>query len=319
MLGAIVRDRGAAPRPGKPGGVVERARHSLAIDPLAPVSEHPRGPQGLAYDDPDNLMLWWGMGALTPWQTVVESTDEMTKYDLWDTELFGDFKPFEPIVKSSTPATVRGLARSLAPQLNLGLLSEANTYTWRSHEAMLSTAQDFRKGQASQQHHVWQATFSPDAQVFTTHPRTRPSRECPGTRTPTTGRAARRCPRSAQVRNVNVSIYAPLFASDAALQGSYMPYTHAYLPQDHFDEVRHVGQLDVRPVRRRLPGDLLVARAALGHLRPRDDRHRRPDEAVRARRRRRAERRVDHRDQLEGRRRLVRRLPGCDRGHGRPS
>src|SRR5206468_7581999 len=37
---------------------------------------------------------------------------------------------------------------------------------------MLSTVQDFRKGQASQQHHVWQATLSPEAQVFTTHPRT---------------------------------------------------------------------------------------------------------------------------------------------------
>lgn len=241
VLEAIVRDVGEAPSAGGPGGLVERARHSLSIDPLADVTDLPEGPQGLAYDDPANLMLWWGMGALTPWQTVVESTDEMTKYNLWDSELFSDFKPFEAIVKASSPETVRSLARSLAPQLNIGLLSEANTYTWRSSGAMLSTAQDFRKGQAAQQQHVWQATFSPDAQVFTTHPRTatEPGVEWHANSDDWTGSAS--LPRSAQVKNVNISIYAPLFASKDVLQGSYQPYTHAYLPQDHFDEVTDSG------------------------------------------------------------------------------
>ena len=237
VLAEVVADRGPAPSTDDPGGVVERARHSLEIDPLAPVTDDPEGPMGLAFDDPDNLMLWWSMGGLTPWQTVVESTSEMTKYDLWRAELFSDFAPFEPLVKAASPETIRALARSLAPQLNLGLLSEANTTTWRSPGAMLSTVQDFRKGQASQQHHVWQATFSPNAQVFTTHPRTptEPGVKWHATSEDWTGNAS--LPRSAQDRNVNISIYAPLFSSDEELRGSYQPYTHAYLPQDHFDEV----------------------------------------------------------------------------------
>ncbi len=237
VLGEIVADDGDRPTADDPGGIVERARHSLPIDPLAPVTPDPAGPDGLAFDDHDNLMLWWGMGALTPWQTVVESTAEMTKYNLWASELFSPFKPFEPIVKASPPETVRNLAQSLAPQLNIGLLSEVNTYTWRSDGTMLSTAQDYRKGQASQQHHIWQATLSPDAQVFTTHPRTPTEAGTPWHENTDdwTGNAS--MPRSAQVRNVNISIYAPLFASEDVLQGSYQPYTHAYLPQDHFDEV----------------------------------------------------------------------------------
>jgi hypothetical protein len=241
VLGKIVHDNGPAPKPGDPGGVVEKARHSLPIDPLAPVTPNPPGPEGLAFDDHDNLMTWWGMGALTPWQTVVESTAEMTKYDLWSNELFSDFKPFEGLVKAASPDTIRALAHSLAPQLNLGLLSEANTYTWRSGGAMLSTAQDFRKGQASQQHHIWQATFSPDAQVFTTHPRTptEPGVSWHSNTDDWTGSAS--LPRSAQVRNVNISIYAPLYPSDKELRGGYMPYTHAYLPQDAFDEVTSEG------------------------------------------------------------------------------
>lgn len=241
VLAEVVDDDGDAPSDGDVGGVVERARHSLPLDPLAEVTPDPEGPFGLEFDDPDDLMVWWGMAALTPWQTVVPTTDEMTRYDLWSAELFSDFKPFEPLVKAATPDTIRALARSLAPQLNIGLLSEANTYTWRNGDSMLSTVQDFRKGQASQQHHVWQATLSPDAQVFTTHPRT-PTE--PGVRWHSnsddwTGNAS--LPRSGQFRNVNVSIYAPLFPSEDTLQGSYQPYTHAYVPQDHFDEVTQEG------------------------------------------------------------------------------
>lgn len=237
VLTKIVHDAGAAPSKGDVGGIVEKARHSLKLDPLAPVTPNPEGPMGLAFDDHDNLMTWWGMAALTPWQTVVETTDEMTKYNLWASELFSDFKPFQAIVQAESPETVRSLARRLAPQLNIGLLSEANTYTWRSGGAMLSTVQDFRKGQASQQHHVWQATFSPDAQVFTTHPRvaTQPGVAWHENTDDWTGNAS--LPRSAQVRNVNISIYAPLFQSKDVLQGSYQEHTHAYLPQEKFDEV----------------------------------------------------------------------------------
>ena len=178
------------------------------------------------------------MAALTPWQTVVETTSEMTKYDLWSNELFSDFKPFEPIVKAATPETVQSLARSLAPQLNIGLLSEANTYTWRSGGAMLSTAQDFRKGQASQQHHVWQATFSPDAQVFTTHPRTPTEPGVPWHENTDDWTSNASLPRSAQVRQrQHLDLRAAVRRPTRSCAGSYMPYTHAYLPQDHFDEV----------------------------------------------------------------------------------
>lgn len=242
VVSDILTSRGDAGSPDDAGGAVERARHSLAIDPLAPVAADPEGPMGLAFDDPDNLMTWWGMGALTPWQTVVETTGEMTTYDLWKAELFSDFAPFEPIVKSSPPDQVRALAQSLAAQLNLGLLSEANTYTWRSPGAMLSTAQDFRKGQASQQHHIWQATFSPQAQAFTTHPRvaTPPDTAWHSNTDDWTGSAT--LPRSVQYRNVNITMYAPGFRSDQELRGSYMDYTHAYLPQDAFDEVARSGR-----------------------------------------------------------------------------
>lgn len=241
VLAEVLRDFGDPPTPTDVGGTVELARHSLEIDPLAPVSANPSGPMGLAFDAPENLMTWWGMAAMTPWQTVVESTNEMTAYGMWEAELFAPFKPFEGIVKNATPDTVRQLAASLAPVINIGLLSEANTYTWRSETAMLSTAQDYRKGQASQQHHIWQATLGPNAQVFTTHPRTatEPGVKWHSNSDDWTSNGA--LPRSVQHRNVNITMYAPLFASSEHLQGGYQDYTHAYFPREHFDEVVSVG------------------------------------------------------------------------------
>ena len=241
VLGAIHdAASGAATEP-----TVERARHSLALDPLAEVSDSPEAPMGLAFDDHDNLMTYWAMAAMTPWQTVIESTDEMTAYNLWDSKLFAPFAPFRPIVEAADADTVRGLARSLAPQLNIGLLSEANTYTWRSggtaQRAMLSTVQDYRKGQASQQHHIWQATLSSEAIVFTTHPRVPTEAGVPWRSNSDDWTGGASMPRSAQHENLNVSIYAPLYASGDNLQGSYVESTHAYFPQERFDEVTTVG------------------------------------------------------------------------------
>ena len=194
VLSAIVGDAGSPATDGDPGGAVELARHSLALDPLAPVVDAPVGPEGFAFDDPEDLMVWWGMGALTPWQTVVESTDEMTRYDLWDTELFSPFEPFEPIVKSSTPGTIRGLARSLAPQLNVGLLSEANTYTWRGAGRCSRPRRTSARVRRASSTTSGRRRSRPTPRCSRPTPAPPPSPASRGTRTARTGPATHRCP-----------------------------------------------------------------------------------------------------------------------------
>ena len=87
---------------------VEMARHSLAIDPLAPVVDAPAGPEGLAFDDPENLMVWWGMARAHP---MADGGRDARRDDEATTcghrAVQPDFKPFEPIVKAATPETVR--------------------------------------------------------------------------------------------------------------------------------------------------------------------------------------------------------------------
>ena len=78
----------------------------------------------------------------------------------------------------------RSLAYDLRCLINVGLLSDVDTVTWRSADAMLSSAQDYRPGCFGQQYHAWQATLDEDAVVFTTLPGNEPR---PGNQTLTQG------------------------------------------------------------------------------------------------------------------------------------
>lgn len=106
-----------------------------------------------------------------------------------------------------------------------------------------SSALDYRKGSFGAQQHAWQATFDANAVVFTTHAFRPPIRstnwyEDTETGSYWTGEAS--LPRSAQHENVAIHMYAPQYpaASPPPLDFfRYQPYTHAYFPQDHFDEV----------------------------------------------------------------------------------
>lgn len=218
---------------------VVRQRQSIPIDPHEPISPNPTPAYGLGYDDP---MVWWGMGAMFAWQVVPMSVDLITTYNLFDTDNFQDVAVLRPIVENSTIPDLQALALQLATAVNAGLSSEVNSYTWRAPDVMLSTAQDWRKGQRSEQGHIMQATLDIDALVFHQHPAKPPPATEAEARSNTsyywTGQGA--TPRSLQHERVNVSIYAPQYENSPGNPIPYLryeDYTHAFFPTEHFDEV----------------------------------------------------------------------------------
>lgn len=220
---------------------VVRQHQSLPLDPLAPVTAAPVAPYGLTFEGEDALMTWWAMGAQFPWQMAPASAKAMQDFDLWQSSNFRQAAALEPIVEIASPAVLRLIARFLAVAVNPGLLSEVDTYTWRSDDVMLSAAQDWRPGQRSEQAHVWQATLDTEALVFTNHPRSGvPSKADPEAREGYwTGEAS--LPRVAQEGRTLVAVYAPQYPS-LPLGGSgygfgYEAYTHAFFPTERFDEV----------------------------------------------------------------------------------
>jgi hypothetical protein len=224
--------------------MTDREGMGIPIDPSEAIVGRPVRRDGLSYEDPDLVPFWWDRGALTAWQLVPLTMDTMDRYDLWDVELLAPLRPIRDITRGDREVA-RELAHSVAPVINGGLLADVNTIAWRTRDVMLSTVQSYRAGCSGFQQHAWQATLDERAVVFTTHPANEPWRD-PATVHDLdhywTGSGT--LPRSAQHGPVAIHLYAPAFAAPhlEALAGfGYCPYTHAFFPIQHFDEVSRDG------------------------------------------------------------------------------
>ncbi len=239
--------------------MVDRQRMNLPLDEVPPedfmTASVPEAPFGLDYTDERNLPFWWSMGAQPVWQILPITLEVAERENLWVAQL----RPFAPLRQlvwtgelESSIRTAWFFARALWPLINESVLKEVNTYTWRTADAMLSTAQDYRKGVRGSQTHTWQATLDERALVFTQHPGYLPV--APGQPVPDdwnwqredepgpgywTGEASQ--PRAAQHENVTIAIYAPQYGALPALGFGYRDETHAYFPHAHFDEVVQQG------------------------------------------------------------------------------
>jgi hypothetical protein len=164
--------------------------------------------------------------------------DTLDATGLWESDFFKDFKPLADLTGGDR-LVAQNLAQSLQAMIGFALLTAVDTYTYRSDSVMLSTAQSYRPGTASEQHHISQATLDEQAIVFTTHPKNEPQS---GTQWPDddgywTGNGS--LPRAAQHGALSISLYAPIFANPGPPLTAfrYLDYTHAYFPQERFDEV----------------------------------------------------------------------------------
>jgi hypothetical protein len=220
----------------------DREHMGIPLDVEEPFTPTPvsRVPD-VSYTEPDDIEFWWDRGALTAWQLVPQTLAAIDRHTLWETELF---RPYRALVDAvgGDPAAAQQLAYGLRCQINVGLLSEVDTITYRSSGAMLSSAQDFRAGCFGAQYHAWQATLDEDAIVFTTNPGNEP-RPVQSWQDGDLYWNGGTMPRTAQHGAASISMYAPRYVSGGPPLDAfgYLPYTHAYFPTERFDEVRQVG------------------------------------------------------------------------------
>ncbi len=223
---------------------VDRERMGIDVRFAGPVEPNPPAPYDLDYADPDDLAIWWSTGALVAWPILPTTFQTMDAYDLWDAPLFALMAGFRPL--SSMPALAQHLSAANGYMINLPLLGEVDTYTWRSPEVMLSSAVGYaRAGGGAYQAHAWQATFDANAIVFTNHPFLPVAMSTDWGVDPETGgywNGEASMPRSFQHENVAIHMYAPQYSPSNPPPFNvfrYEPYTHAYFPREHFDEVVH--------------------------------------------------------------------------------
>jgi hypothetical protein len=232
----IVRRIAADPNP-----LVDRERMSLPIAEAPPVDPDLPAPAGFSYQSPDDLMVWWGMGALNAWPVVPATISELERYNLWGNKTLSDAASFRMFTGS--PDFAQSLSANTHAMFDYALLREVDTYTYRTSDVMLSSAIDYRKGTFNQHMHSWQATLDARAIVFTNHPFRPLATSGDWLDDPEDGgywNGEATAPRSAQFENVAIHIYAPQYPKTNAAPFDYFhyePYTHAYFPQEYFDEV----------------------------------------------------------------------------------
>ena len=240
--------------------MVDRQRMNLPFEEEPdpdPDVEPPEAPFGLDYRDEENLAFWWSQNAQTVWSMVPLTLEVAERENLWASQL-SDFAVLRDLVWvdgdfEQTLRNARPFLVLLWKSINQALLNEVNTYTYRTRDYMLSTAQDYRKGLRGSQTHISQATLGESAVVFTQHPGYQSL--APGEPVPPdwnwqredepgpgywTGNGAE--PRAAQHENVAIHLYAPQYAPFEALGLVYENLTHAYFPEAHFDEVVRAGK-----------------------------------------------------------------------------
>lgn len=232
------------------GPSVVRERHGVFFDGSTPVVDNPKAPYGKDFDDPANLSFWWSLGAIGMWPLAETGIAAGNKFRLWDTKLFSQVKLMAAL-NDYDPKRVAPWLQERAAAINFGFLSEANTYAYREDKVSLASVIDHRPGEMRDQAHSWQAAIDENAMMFTNHPVTDVDHSTewrddgrPGY---WTGEAS--MPRSAQFERTAVHLYLPKWdeKTDPLVWGvfGYRPFTHAYVPQDHFDRVVQDGNWTV--------------------------------------------------------------------------
>ncbi len=191
---------------------------------------------GMRYDDPEELPAFWGMGAFSQPQIAVRTLEGFNRRRLWNHPFAGEAPEFLKRVKPRAWMSIP--MRLFNIETERIFLGEVNKVSFRTPDYALSSAQDYRPGRPGSQQHIWQATLSPDAVVFTTNPG---SPDAAGDRTPTYWNGQNRFPRVAQYKNALIAIY-KLDNYPIIGQRYFYAYTHAFFPKWAFDRVETEGK-----------------------------------------------------------------------------
>ncbi len=206
------------------------ASHGLNLSELRPA--------GLIGLSTRQIMVQWGMESFSNPETLANTMRAFRRFGMFRQAPFRALA-YLRLTVLKLPGLYRLLSLILQPQSNGIAIERANTYTYKTSQYLLATAQAYHPGAFGDQHHVWHGALSPTACVFTTHPATLPGERAPFGNSPGYWVGSGRLPHSAQHKTVNLTMY-DLPKNTGPLSGRLPAFTHAWLPEREFDEVRRI-------------------------------------------------------------------------------
>lgn len=185
---------------------------------------------GLDYNRLEDGMLFLAMEAYTHPRVFPLTLRMFDEYRWWQNDFFEPFAKQRTLIEKASRFHVMPIILwKYRHDVQRNLRGEANIYTYRTPDYMLSSAQDYRPGFGGDQQHVWQASLGPNAVCFTTHPAQKEAKS------PSYWTGAGSLPRVGQVENVAVILHR--ISTKPGLYVTHeLEFTHAWLPRDQFDE-----------------------------------------------------------------------------------
>ncbi len=183
-------------------------------------------------EEDNQIMMQWAMESFTNPEIITNTMNYIHKNDMLSNEFLNDFKMINIgfLKRFNLLPTV---SKILNPMTNGVAIQRANTYTYKTDDYMMATAQNYHPGDFGDQQHIWTATLGYDFNVFTTHP-AKPLGDGALGSSPNYWVGYGRLPHSMQDENVNLSIY-EVKDEKGFMEDHLSFFTHAYFPQELFD------------------------------------------------------------------------------------
>jgi len=215
----------------------------------------------------NQIMMQWAMESFTNPEVIANTVRYAAEYNMFSNEFLNDLKLVNiDLLKKLN--LLPFVSRLLNPVTNGVAIQRANTYTYRTPDYMLATAQAHHGGEFGDQQSPWVATLSNDLSIFNSHPAKPLSDKGALSGSPGYWVGNGRMPYSVQDENINISIYR-IPDKKGFMEKTLVEFTHAYFPASILDEV----VIDGRYAFGRYDNKYIsfIGRSELGYLEGTDD------------------------------------------------
>jgi hypothetical protein len=204
-----------------------------------------KGPNGLNLTELDErdligledrqIMMQWAMEAFSN-PEIIENTVAYLKHtDMMGNGFLHDLKYFDLGVLRVT-GTLPLVSKMLKPKTDGVAIQRANTYTYKTPDYMVASAQAYHPGTYGDQQHLWNAALSNLVSIFVMHPAKPLSDKSALSGSPGYWVGAGRFPHVVQDTNVVLNIY-DLPTEPGFMETSVEGFTHAHFPSERLDQV----------------------------------------------------------------------------------
>jgi len=186
--------------------------------------------EGYYGTDNRSMMMQWGMEAFTNPIIIRNSLQHIRNTNMFTNDFVSDFRSIDFFLFRWFHLEPF-LSRILNPQFNGAAIQKGNTYTYKTSEYTMYTAQNYHPGHFASQEHIFGMNVGSHFSVFHNHP----ARERDeGGSSPNYWVGYGRLPHSAQDSNINLSIY-KLPRRKGVIELPVLHYTRAFFPAELFD------------------------------------------------------------------------------------